>query len=117
MNKELKDAIFWLDRAVTKSPCYYEGISNEVDIVLEALAPPTEEEVCEALGEYYGKKVIYVERTLYAYVRFHIEGKKVHQPISRLEEGKINIIRIYEPLPPHLITLIGRFYEGKANDE
>ena len=95
----------------TGSKRYLENVINE------ALTPPTEEEVCEALSEHYDCEVIYVERTLYAYVRFHIEGKKVHQPISRLEEGKINIIRIYEPLPPHLITLIGRFYEGKANDE
>lgn len=72
---------------------------NDLDIYL---TPPTEEEVCKALSEYIGDKVIYIDDTF--------------------QFGSIVIVTLYNDntigfnisLPPHLITLIGRFYEGES---
>ena len=64
----------------------------------KALTPPTQEEVCAKLSEYLGEEVIYVANE-FVYMKrittFGIYGYKIN---------------IY--LPPHLITLIGKFYEG-----
>ena len=67
--------------------------------------PPTEKEVCEALGEYLGAKVEYdrIQRTFVV-----SNGDGTWKTIDILYDLKDK---------PHLITLIGRFYEGKAHNE
>ena len=73
------------------------------DTVEKALTPPTAEEVCKALSEYYGFEVVH-------------EGLDF---IPKIEHYYYEIVSVADdcvvfatPLPPHLITLIGRFYEG-----
>jgi hypothetical protein len=69
--------------------------------IKQSLTPPTEQEVCEALGEHFGKEVTYSKKTSGFYL-----GKK--RITSYFPHNKY-LIRCY--LPPHLITLIGQFYE------
>lgn len=77
--------------------------------ITKALTPPTAEEVCEALGKYY--KLEEFESVLY-------DENFSYFVLNRLKEkGNIvflikNKIKINDYLPPHLITLIGRFYES-----
>ena len=70
----------------------------------QALKTPTEEEICEALGEWCDSKIIYLNN------EFIMRG-------STIIYKNINVIHIKIGLPPHLITMIGLFYEGKVNDE
>lgn len=83
-----------------------------LDIIRKALTPPTSDEVCEALSAYYDDKVSYSNER-YNHM-FYFEGSKLG--IIRLIDSKIYFIQSdYHKtniLPPHLITLIGRFYEG-----
>ena len=70
----------------------------------KALTPPTADEVCEALSEYYGKEVIYEK-----------QFKEFRKGFRVVAYPRENIYNEYDLLgiPPHLITLIGRFYEGE----
>ena len=65
----------------------------------QALTPPTADEVCKALGEHYDRKVKYI-------------NKRFRRFYSNCDRNEIidlqSLIRF-----PHLITLIGRFYEGE----
>jgi len=78
------------------------GFIEEFKLLEQALTPPTEEEVEKALGAYLKCNVSKTES------RF-IKNNDVSQIISFYGYG---VLKIYEILPPHLITLIGRFYEG-----
>jgi len=80
------------------------------DIIIEvvtdykkALTPPTAEEVCKALSEYFNSNIIYEWGTMT--FKFDIDWIE----ISKLTiEKRVDVTM----LPPHIITLIGRFYEG-----
>ena len=80
---------------------------------LEALKkPPTVEEVCEALSQFYKEQVSY-SNDRHNHM-FYFEKSRLG--IVMLLFENINFIRgdyhKTNNLPPHLITLIGRFYEG-----
>ena len=84
-----------------------EEYLNSVDKLDEILdTPPTEQEVCEALGEYWKKEVVYDTKN----TGFYLRKKRIvsYFPINKY------LIQCF--LPPHLITLIGRFYEGKVKE-
>jgi hypothetical protein len=78
--------------------------------------PPTEQEVCEALGEFLNKKVYYEESPY----RVFSTGLPVTSDNYIIEEQSDKLIAfnydICELYPPHIITLIGRFYEGMVKD-
>ena len=111
MNKVLENA-----RQVYKQrdeEHYLEIIRKTADELERLLTPPTAEEVCEAIGKHY--KLDDYESCL-----FDVNTKNI--VVNRWAE-KIHIvwfykgeIRINQYLPPHLITLIGRFYEGVENN-
>ena len=70
------------------------------------LTPPTVDEVCEALSEYFNDKVIEMETT------FYLPNKDFNSRIIVLMHYDDNL-NFKIDLPPHLITLIGRFYEAQ----
>lgn len=79
---------------------------------LEALnKTPTVDEVCKALSDYYEEQVSYSERHNHM---FYFEKSRLG--IVTLRDGNISFIQgdfhKTNNLPPYLITLIGRFYEG-----
>ena len=97
-----------------------EPYLKRLDAIRKALTPPTEQEVCEALGEYYDTKVYYEEQEFgtsfyLGKVKKDMNGKEctVKRTIVVSYEGEIGW---NASLPPHLITLIGRFYEGKVKE-
>jgi|LGOV01.1.fsa_nt_gb hypothetical protein len=107
MNKELEQAYFWLSRDYSKQGnAEYE---NYVELLYNAIpTPPTEEDVCKALSAYLGEMVRYdkEENSFIACYNDEICCLFKYKDTNKL------FIRFEIPLPPHLITLIGRFYEN-----
>ena len=98
-------------KSIAKKDIVHGDWSEDVSIKIieQVLTPPTTDEVCEALSEFYGKKVIYVADVK----KFAYEGVDGWQEICYFGKNfKGDVIRFSFSLPPRLITLIGRFYEG-----
>jgi len=73
-------------------------------IYIKALAPPTQDEVCKALSEYlpHLNEITYNKKTKC----FENDG------YSDILNNILFDCNYIEDLPPHLITMIGRFYES-----
>ena len=71
-------------------------------VIVKALKPPTADEVCEVLGKH--------TMFLTAYDKHKKEFFDSNGYICYLSNGRIYFNDF--ALPPHLITLIGKFYEG-----
>jgi hypothetical protein len=115
MSKELEKALNII-KHIKKSDEYKNGFLvnvgiSEIDLFEKLLTPPTAEEVCEALGEFLGYEVEYA-RTKYREQEFKYKNSII--PI--VIKGNNNTYKIRFGVPPHLITLIGRFYEGIENN-
>ena len=78
-----------------------------VRVEAELKKSPTADEVCEALSEFIGREVSYTNK------QFHyiIKNTQVLIYVTETYNNKTFSLGVY--LPPHLITLIGRFYEGE----
>ena len=82
-----------------------ELLENDTDlqVIHHALTPPSQDEVCRALSDY-----------LRVDVRYDVLAKEFYVCSDSTHITKFGIygyqIKYY--LLPHLITLIGRFYEG-----
>jgi hypothetical protein len=95
---ELNDTFYTIDQALTK---------------LEELKRyPTADEVCKALGEYLERTVkMDIDNTFY-YSDKNKLGEYDEIICGYGWEHKHHTVGFDMDLPPHLITLIGRFYEG-----
>jgi hypothetical protein len=86
----------------------YVTIEEALDELERLKRYPTADEVCKVLTAHTGYKVIYIEENKeFGYT------EEPHEFISEWiteREGQAYAITMF--LPPHLITLIGRFYEG-----
>ena len=82
---------------------HYEPLrTQEIDSVMKLFEAPTEDEVCAKLSEYFEVEVEYDSKLN----MFYNEGE---WGIS-LRDNKIDFDNL--DLSPHLIVMIGRFYEG-----
>ena len=81
---------------------------NEAEFAIkklkEVVTPPTEKEVCKALNEHLKGEIIYDWEN--KRFEFEIDGTEVVRMTWR------GTVRLNSSFPPHLIVLIGRFYEG-----
>ncbi|MCK9470164.1 MAG: hypothetical protein M0Q88_00230 [Bacilli bacterium] len=78
----------------------------------KALTPPTSEEVCKALSDYYNLPVkFYLQHNCFVIVKRYEPIIIVEQEVKN-KNVRFNNKKAMPALPPHLITLIGRFYEG-----
>lgn len=75
--------------------------------LVEQATPPTEEEVCKALREELECKV-FISTDNIIQIRRNEETKENY--CIELWDGQVDFDSI--TLPPKLITMIGRFYEG-----
>lgn len=110
IKQELERCERWLEDKTIE----YEKIKKELE---ELKRYPTSEEVCGALSKYYGDIVSY--------------SNERHNHMFYFEESKLGILRLLNngvyfiqsdyhktnALPPHLITLIGRFYANEVKGE
>ena len=106
MSKEL-EALNYMIKEYNKLLNKYNldgGFGDWYNTVKKALTPPTADEVCKQLSDELGGIVIFNNG------EFEVSYEPYcYQSICIYEDGKLtNMIN----LPPHLITLIGRFYEG-----
>ena len=75
---------------------------------VEKVVPPTEEEVCEVLSEHNnGEKVFYENG------EFYVVGNSWKVNITKVYKtnGKLYIAFCDDIFPPHIIAMLGRFYE------
>ena len=108
MSKELEALNDLGDRlaSVDTSKSIEEAHYDVFPIIRQALTPPTAEEVCKELSEYFNDKVIEMETT------FYLPNKDFNSRIIVLMHYDDNL-NFKIDLPPRLITLIGRFYEAQ----
>ena len=83
---------------------------EEYTLLKQALTPPTAEQVCETLSEYMNVEVYYKEG-YYGDSFLYKDNDKTKWIVSLY---KHKVAWVFElKIPPHLITMIGRFYEGE----
>lgn len=90
-------------REVTDSLALYR---QDLELVLHI---PTSDELCKALSSYIGHYVEYSEYYFFYEDFGEYDYKETYFVVEICDDGSLDIN--YE-LPPHLITMIGRFYEG-----
>jgi len=90
----------------------YLQYDTEISIVAKALTPPTAEEVCKALSEYLQREVKMDSDNTFYYTEQRQIGECDEIICGYGWENEHHTIAFEFDLPPHLITLIGRFYEG-----
>mgnify|MGYP001252692458 CR=1 FL=1 len=89
----------------------HEPFEADIEVLRKALTPPTSDEVCKALSEYLKRDVkINSDKAFY-----YSEERQYYGECDEIICGygwEDGCISFEIDLPPHLITLIGRFYEG-----
>lgn len=91
-----------------------QDVLKDISTIEKALTPPAAEEVCKALSEWLNKEVpdlwnynVYYSDGGFQY--YNGEGFEEYL-VEYYEEDKTMTLSVF--LPPHLVTLVGRFYEG-----
>jgi len=111
MSKELEalrdDLIKITTVPIMDGELYALEFRKKVFKIIKALTPPTEEEVCEALGEYLNRKVTYYNRSFYYQFRNEL-GDGSYYIASKEYDNTVHIDRA---LPPKLGKMIYWFYE------
>lgn len=86
-------------------------VANALNVILTY---PTQEEVCKELSRHTGREVIYDNNNLLKC--FYVLVPMGRLTLVRVEEDCV-VFNTYHWLTPHLITLIGRFYEGVLEND
>ena len=90
----------------------YKGNTNDVEaeyeLLKQALTPPTSIELCDKLSDWFEEEIYFDKQSAVFYLD--------DMAITR-KDNYYNSWGIGYPLPPHLITLIGRFYENEVKVE
>jgi len=81
----------------------------DIELLRKALTPPTADEVCLAIMKHYESKIVFYNEMARTFNEVHITRNE--ETISFYASGEVGIN--YNALPPHLITLIGRFYQAE----
>ena len=96
-------------RSSLHSPSY-DTVRDYIKRTNKALTPPTEEEVCKAYANQYHCGLLY-NRKLKEFVE--IKGGRSRGKIIARKVGEC--LEFPHPIHSHLITLLGRFYEGLSD--
>ena len=116
MNEKIREAWNWLLDEIKDFEQFYNEEEKKVllaniDVIRPYLVIPTADEVCKAFGEYYKQQIYYLKDNYHN--GFHFKDSWF---IVKFEDGvvrfTVNSFIMANSLPPHLITLIGKFYEG-----
>ena len=108
------------------------GDENEVfKRIKQALTPPTSDDVCKALSEYYKTNVFcrkhehqdvpaigstFIDTFYYLKIKTDVNGIE-YKTERIIVLGDSVDVSLNASLPPHLITMIGRFYESESEKE
>ena len=88
------------------------GVAEAIRLLKKALTPPTSDEVCKALSEYLDRQVLKDVDDNFYYSEHRQIGVVDEIVCGYGWEHEHKTITFEFDLPPHLITLIGRFYQG-----
>jgi len=86
------------------------NLMDDLREIKQAITPPTADEVCKELIDYFKKSKYhgYIDTAYYSE-----EGKYFYTEDENRSLVALMFDNYYiHEIPPHLITLIGRFYEG-----
>lgn len=92
----------WVDGAINSN------VSKYMDSLKSILTPPTADEVCKALSGWFDEKFYYDVNQK----EFYTKALNGQHSVVKLKKNEIHFGGWYT-MPPHLITLIGRFYEAQ----
>lgn len=89
----------------------FETICKDYDfrIMQKALTPPTADEVCEAFSEHDDFDEVYYDDSTKGFY-----SNDIAICYLGINHNKTPIIIFEYDLPPHITTLISRFYEGEV---
>ena len=100
---ELSHRLASVDTSKTIEEAHYDVFP----IIRKSLTPPTTDEVCEALSGWFDENFYYdVNQKV-----FYPMDLKGQHSVVKMKKNEIHF-GVWYTMPPHLITLIGRFYEG-----
>ena len=106
MNKALK-ALYEISEGMRNNV----GFIKEFKLIQQALTPPTEEEVCKALSEWFDDTFYYDTNQR----EFYTKALNGQHSVAKLKNNELHFGG-WHIMPPRLITLIGRLYEGLNNE-
>jgi len=86
------------------------NVANAINTILPKLIPPTSDEVCKALENYFGYPHYYQDNFFY-----RSDGMKYIWAVKR--SGVLEIGHAYETLPTHLFIILGKFYESEVSKD
>ena len=121
MSKELEALYYLLTEAITNGDGTNKVDNEHVrvcyDMLTKAITPPTADEVCKALSEYLSRGVKKDKDNNF----YYSEQKQYYGECDEIIcgygwEHEHHTIAFEFDLPPHLITLIGRFYQSLEGD-
>lgn len=100
--------------ALQKYERYLQTFTKTYELLKKALTPPTADEVCEALSEYLKAEVKYSPHKIKKN-GFYLVDSGLYL-VSLGDDNQVNFSYNnwvkFNQLPPSLIIIIGRFYEG-----
>ena len=86
----------------------YFSLSKQIKELEELKRYPTADEVCKALSGWFDEKFYYDVNQK----EFYTKALNGQHSVVKLKKNEIHFGGWYT-MPPHLITLIGRFYEAQ----
>ena len=119
MSKEL-EALIGLAQFIIMNDTGTDESASAIEwhgILKQALTPPTADEVIKALSEYFkGLTGVWYDKKTKSFIHLQYGRNEV---ISRCFEARLNDKRVtvIVTLPPHLITMIGKFYESLEEEK
>ena len=117
MSKELEALTYELSKKYPHDKTLQDYFCKVADLVNKTI-PPTADELCEELGEYYGVKVMFVGNEFYYKDRYSnsnvgivgLRTKKVNEKVVK------NCVDFYPDLPPRLVKRIAQFYKSEVKE-
>ena len=117
MSKELEKALEALERIRKHLSEAFQcdefdlSIIDDFNLIKQTLQVPTSEDVCKALSEWYSKeyKVDCIVRYMGSFIVETLRGGSEDLVYYDKHSKSIECC-----LPPHLITMIGKFYESES---
>ena len=108
MSKKALEAFNFISEKLNGLEHYEQAeVNKHLDTILQALNTPTAEEVCEALSDYLGEIIIFNSGSF-------MNEREITEVCAI---GNLGLVYFNEHLPPHLVTLVERFYEGFGSNE
>ena len=110
MNKEL-EALDWIENIFEEHQVQLPDV--ELTLIREAITPPTADEVCLSIMKHYESKIVFYNELAKTFNEVHLTRNE--EVVSNYANGEVGIN--YNALPPHLITMIGKFYESLEGEK